>query len=71
LKVIDSCTAILKQYPLETAPILLQRGLSRALIGNQEKDAVADYLRAFLKDKDVTLQVRRDVFLERRRLTIS
>ncbi|XP_018668541.2 uncharacterized protein LOC100176663 isoform X1 [Ciona intestinalis] len=59
-QVIDSCTAILKQYPQDTPPILLQRALARTLLGGREKEAISDYLRAYLKDKDITMQVVRN-----------
>ncbi|CAK8698309.1 unnamed protein product [Clavelina lepadiformis] len=56
-EVIDSCTAIIKHYPLETVSILLKRALARTLMGDQDKEAIADYLRAFLKDKETTIRV--------------
>ncbi|XP_039251271.2 uncharacterized protein LOC120328794 isoform X3 [Styela clava] len=58
-QVIDSCTAILNHYSSDTAPILLQRALAYTLMGNHEKLAISDYLRAFIKDKDATIQVVR------------
>ena len=48
---------MLKQCPVDVVPLLLQRGLARALMGGADKAAISDYLRAYLKDKEATIEV--------------
>ena len=56
-QIITCSTAILKQHPTEVVPLLLQRGLARTLLSGSESDAISDYLRAYLKDKQTTIEV--------------
>ncbi|XP_077998100.1 uncharacterized protein LOC144451177 [Glandiceps talaboti] len=53
-EVIDRCTGLLDQYPLKPTRVILQRGLAYLLIGKREKNAISDYLKAFLEDEEET-----------------